>query len=173
MSTKSTSWSTVEAFLKKSDTKTIHCFHQAQWDKLCRIASGIAGNVECIALDQVANGLNNIVRLLEFSNKNRWIARIHINRNSSSEFNITRLETEVSTMQFIKEHSDLPLPRVFAYELDEDNPVGVAFVLMELLPGSVAMDTHGGWDVHHGVIPREYRQTFYQSVAKCHVCSQR
>jgi aminoglycoside phosphotransferase (APT) family kinase protein len=72
-------------------------------------------------------------------------------------------------MQFIKEHSKLPVPRVFAYAVDENNSVGAAFILMELIPGCAAMDAYGGLEVHHGLIPREYRQTFYRSVAKCHV----
>ncbi|KAL5341783.1 hypothetical protein BJX70DRAFT_26420 [Aspergillus crustosus] len=76
-------------------------------------------------------------------------------------------------MQYIKEHSDLPVPQVFAYEVDEKNPVGAAFILMELLPGSVAMDALGGYEVHRGVIAREYRQNFYRSVAKCHLTSLR
>ncbi|KXG54388.1 uncharacterized protein PGRI_075320 [Penicillium griseofulvum] len=72
-------------------------------------------------------------------------------------------------MQFIKDHSDVPVPRVLAYELDENNAVGVAFILIEVLPGSVAIDALGGYDVHRGVIPREHRQTFYRSVARQHV----
>ncbi|KAJ5562903.1 hypothetical protein N7461_001664 [Penicillium sp. DV-2018c] len=72
-------------------------------------------------------------------------------------------------MQFIKERSDLPVPRVFAYEADENNPVKSAFILMELLPGIVAMDAHGGHKVHRGVIPKEHRQNFYRSVANYHV----
>ncbi|KAJ5194458.1 hypothetical protein N7491_001796 [Penicillium cf. griseofulvum] len=72
-------------------------------------------------------------------------------------------------MQFIQEHSDVPVPRVFAYDLDENNAVGAAFILIEVLPGSVAMDALGGYDVHRGVIPRGHRQTFYRSVAKHHV----
>ncbi|KAJ5420914.1 hypothetical protein N7465_003433 [Penicillium sp. CMV-2018d] len=72
-------------------------------------------------------------------------------------------------MQFIKEHSSLPVPQVYAYEFDENSPVSAAFILMELLPGSVAMDALGGYEAHRGVIPREYRQNFYRSVANCHV----
>jgi aminoglycoside phosphotransferase (APT) family kinase protein len=72
-------------------------------------------------------------------------------------------------MQFIKENSDLPVPRVFAYEVDENNSVNAAFMLMELLPGIVAMDALGGRKAHRGVIPREHRQNFYRSVAKSHV----
>jgi hypothetical protein len=169
MSTSSTSWSTVQEFLQNSDSETADCFHQTQWDELSRIASSLAGNSECIALDQVASGLNNIVRLLEFSDKTRWVARVHIRRSTYPHISSAKLRNEVATMQFIKAHSDLPVARVFAYDVDENNPVNGAFILMELLPGSVAMDALGGYDVHRGVIPREYRQNFYRSVAKCHV----
>lgn len=72
-------------------------------------------------------------------------------------------------MQFIKEHSDLPVPRVFTYQVDEDNSVNAAFMLIELLPGIVAMDALGGHKAHRGVIPRAHRQNFYRSVAKFHV----
>lgn len=81
------------------------------------------------------------------------------------------LGNEVATMQFIKERSDLPVARVFAYKVDEDNPVRAPFILMELLPGSIAIDALGGYDVYRSVISREYRQTFYRSVARCHVRS--
>jgi hypothetical protein len=173
MSTDSSSWSTVQVFLEKSDTdsQTARCFHQTRWDELCRVASGLAG-LECVALDRVASGLNNIVRLLEFSNKKCWVARIHIRRNSPALVSRTKLESEISTMRFIKEHSDLPVPRVFAYEVDDKNLVGAAFILMEQLYGSVAMDALGGYEVHRGVISRKYRENFYRSVAKCHVRSQ-
>ncbi|GAB1311856.1 hypothetical protein MFIFM68171_02066 [Madurella fahalii] len=72
-------------------------------------------------------------------------------------------------MRFIREHSDLAVPKVFAYALDENNPAAVAYMLIEVLPGIVAMDALGGYDVHRGVIPTRFRQPFYRSVAKCHV----
>ncbi|KAJ5249537.1 hypothetical protein N7524_011853 [Penicillium chrysogenum] len=169
MSPTSTSWTTERDFLKKCDSETTDCFHRTQWGELCRIASDLAGHLECVALDQVASGLNNIVRVLKFSDETRWAARVHIGRSTSSAVSSTKLGNEVATMQFIKQHSELPVPRVFTYEVDENNPVCVAFILMELLSGSVAIDALGGYDVHRGVIPKEYRQTFYYSVAKCHV----
>ena len=169
MPPESTSWTTIQSFLEESDSQTADCFRRTQWDELCRIASGFAGHLECQALDQVTSGLNNIVRLLKFSDQTLWAARIHIRRNASPTVSRTRLETEVATMQFIKERSDLPVARVFAYEADENNPVKTAYILMELLPGIVAIDALGGYKVHRGVIPKEHRQTFYRSVAKSHV----
>jgi hypothetical protein len=127
MSTKSSSWTTVQGFLHDSDSQTADCFHRTRWDELCRIASGLAGHLKCIALDEVASGLNNIVRVLEFSDQTRWVARVHIRRNNSPLVSSTKLKTEIATMQFIKENSDLPVPRVFAHEVDENNPVRNAF----------------------------------------------
>jgi hypothetical protein len=168
MSTESTSWTTVQRFLQDSDSQTGDCFRRTQWDELCRIASGFAGQ-GCIALDQVTSALNNIARVLEFSDQTRWVARVHIRRSTSPLASRIKLETEVATMQFIKEHTDLPLPRILACAVDENNPVKTAFILMELLPGIVAMDALGGHKVHRGVIPKEHRQNFYRSVAKSHV----
>ncbi|KAL4935705.1 hypothetical protein BDV06DRAFT_234005 [Aspergillus oleicola] len=166
MSTNSTSWKTVQSFLQNSDSQTTDCFHQTQWGELCRIASDHAGQFECVALDQVASGLNNIVRLLEFSDRTRWAARVHIKRNTSSLVNSTKLENEVATMQFIKEHSSLPVPRVFAYESGENNPVGAAFILMEVLPGSVAMDALGGHEAHRIGGPFDTATAFFEAWAK-------
>ncbi|KAJ5740554.1 hypothetical protein N7493_000426 [Penicillium malachiteum] len=124
MSAESSSWSSVQKFLEKSDPQTVDYFQRTKWDERCRTASGLAGDMECIALDQVANGLNNIVRVLQFSDQTRWAARVHIRRNCSSFDSSIKLEAEVGTLQFIKEHSNLPVPRVFAYEADENNPMG-------------------------------------------------
>ncbi|KAJ5809000.1 hypothetical protein N7474_010269 [Penicillium riverlandense] len=43
-------------------------------------------------------------------------------------------------MQFIKEHYDLLVPRVFTYEVNKSNPVRAAFILIELLPSIIAID---------------------------------
>ena len=65
-------------FLERFDSQTADCFHGIQWNELCRIASGLACHLECMVLDQVASGLNNIVRVLKFSNQIRWAAWVHI-----------------------------------------------------------------------------------------------
>lgn len=72
-------------------------------------------------------------------------------------------------MQLLKDRSCLPVPEVFAYEVNENNDVGVPFILMEFIPGNTAMNAAGGSDQHRGRIPAQYRPTFYRSVAQCHV----
>ncbi|KAK4042138.1 hypothetical protein C8A01DRAFT_44791 [Parachaetomium inaequale] len=144
-------------------------FRRTQWDQQCLIASDANRHLECVALDQVTSGLNNLVRLLEFSDKSRWAARVPIKTTSSLQAGAAELGAEVATTQFIKEHSDLAVPRVFAYALDENNPAAVAYMLIEVLPGIIAMDALGGYKVNRGVIPTQYRRRFYRLVAICHV----
>lgn len=169
-STGSTSWATIHDFVKNNGKSSTDCLHQTQWDELCQIATSIAGQ-ECKVLDQVARGLNNLVRLIQFADGTCWAARVHIQRKASSIATATRLESEIATMQFIKENCKLPVARIFAYDVNENknNPVRAPYILMELIPGSVAIDALGGYDVHRGVIPKDRRKTFYRSVAKCHV----
>ncbi|KAJ5956312.1 hypothetical protein N7501_010591, partial [Penicillium viridicatum] len=93
-------------------------------------------------------------------------ARVYIRKSTSSTISSTKLENKVAIIQFIKEHSELLVPRVFAYKVNENNPVYIAFILIELLSGSVAIDALGSYDVYRSIIPKEYRQTFYYSIAK-------
>lgn len=168
MATSSSSWATVLDFLQSSSSKAIEAFQKAHWDEICRIASKHYNSKGCRALDSVACGMNNVVRMLEFSDGTRWVARVHI---SSTDSDITRikLESEVATMQYTSQHSSLPVPRILSYDLDPKGPAGVPFILMELIPGTVAMDALGGYNAHRGVIPRRHRPNFYRSVAACHV----
>ncbi|KAK2051006.1 hypothetical protein LY76DRAFT_557687 [Colletotrichum caudatum] len=169
MATHSTSWTTVQDFLQNSDQQAIGCFNQVNWDQLCRIASDANRGLECVTLDQITSGLNNVVRQLQFSDKTCWAARIPIIRSKSSCSHGKNLKNEIATMQFIQENSSLRVPRVFVHNTDMNNVVNAAFMLIEILPGIVAMDALGGHKVHGGVIPVEYRKTFYRSVAECHV----
>ncbi|KAL2755378.1 hypothetical protein ACRALDRAFT_211377 [Sodiomyces alcalophilus JCM 7366] len=153
---------------RAGDSDATSCFQQTQWDQLCLIASDSNGHMECKALDQVASGRNNLVRLLEFSDGTRWAARVNIKSQTSGR---SELKSEVAAMQFISDYSDLDavVPEVYAYAFDNDNPAAVAYILMEVLPGIVAMDALGGHKVHRGVIPRWCRPNFYRSVALRHI----
>ena len=113
MTSDGSSWATVEDFLQTAREDEASCFHRTRWDQLCLAASRVNGNLACEALDMVANGMYNIVRPLEFSDKSRWAARVYI-RATTAE-NESDLEAAVATMQYIRSFSDLPVPRVFAH----------------------------------------------------------
>ncbi|KAI1318087.1 kinase-like domain-containing protein [Xylariaceae sp. FL0255] len=155
---------------KTTDYDPVNNVHEAiqsiDWGKLCHLASGLHNGLPCVPLDKITNGLHNLVRLLQFSDQTQWIARINLHRSAAGT---AKLRSEIDVMQLIQDRSDLPVPQIFAYELDENNSIGVPFILMEFLPGNTAMDAAGGYEVHKGLIPLAYRRTFYRSVAECHV----
>ncbi len=47
----------------------------------------------------------------------------------------------------------MAIPRVFIYTLDENNLAAVVYILIEVLPGIIAMDALGGYEVYRGIIP--------------------
>ncbi|KAL4756106.1 uncharacterized protein BDW70DRAFT_154447 [Aspergillus foveolatus] len=62
-----------------------------------------------------------------------------------------------------------PVPKTFGYELDDVNNVRAAFVLMEFIAGSSAIDASGGYEVHRGRITVERRSGFYREMASIQV----
>ncbi|KAJ2975187.1 hypothetical protein NUW58_g8429 [Xylaria curta] len=139
---------------------------KTNWVNLCQRASDLNHGLPCKPLSKMTNGLNNLVCILQFSDQTRWVARIGLHRSATDS---AKLRSEVDAMQLIREQCKIPIPQVFACEVNSENPVGVPFVLMEFLPGNTAMDAAGGYDVHRGQIPFTYRPKFYRSVAECHV----
>ncbi|KFY68165.1 hypothetical protein V498_10727 [Pseudogymnoascus sp. VKM F-4517 (FW-2822)] len=80
-----------------------------------------------------------------------------------------KLQSEVDTMAIVRERTNIPVPQVFGYETNDSNPVGVAFILMEFLPGNVAMDADGGYETHNGEIPPQHKTNFYKRIAQVQV----
>lgn len=45
---------------------------------------------------------------------------------------------EVATLTWVREHTDIPVPKVIAFEDSSDNAIGFEWILMELMPGAPA-----------------------------------
>ncbi|CAK7223635.1 hypothetical protein SEUCBS140593_005302 [Sporothrix eucalyptigena] len=148
------------------DASSTKAMQQTDWPALCRLAKSLRGNIPCVPLDHTTNGLNNMARLLRFDDGVLWVARVAMRRGDDVA---AKLSCEVDTMLWIQETSSLPVPVIFAYEVDSNNAVGVPFVLMSFIPGNTAMDSGGGFETHHGVIPLDCRPRFYRNVAEFHV----
>ncbi|CEL03983.1 hypothetical protein ASPCAL05117 [Aspergillus calidoustus] len=78
-------------------------------------------------------------------------------------------------MELVRARTDIRVPEIYGYETNDDNSVHAAFILMEFLPGSSAMDANGGYEVHQGQFPLEKRVVFFKEVANIQVqlCSVR
>jgi len=143
------------------------CIERTNWSELCRFASERNRDMPCRPLSDMTNGLHNVVRLLEFDDNTRWVARIQMAR--STKTSARKLQSEVDVMMLLRERAGIPVPRVFGYEVDDHNQAQVAFLLMEFLPGNVAVDADGGYEIHQGHIPPKHREGFYNAVARIHV----
>ncbi|KFY66895.1 hypothetical protein V496_01880 [Pseudogymnoascus sp. VKM F-4515 (FW-2607)] len=143
------------------------CVEATNWDALCLYASTLNNSIKCRILPDITNGQFHLVRLLEFENQSRWIARIQLRK--STELLAKKLQREVDAMAIVRERTNIPVPQVFGYETNDSNQVGVAFILMEFLPGNVAMDADGGYETHNGEIPPQHKTNFYDEVARIQV----
>ncbi|KAK7420723.1 hypothetical protein QQZ08_010258 [Neonectria magnoliae] len=156
---------------KKTDIDKERSLPAINWDALqeyaiaLRQAQGDDGPPPtCNLLPQYNMGGLHIIRLLQFNDGARWVARIQL--HSGSDESAKRLLHEVHTLSVIREQRRVPVPEVFGYESTTNNPVGVAFILMDFVPGDSAMDSFGGWHAHHGKIPSRYKSKFYHQVAQ-------
>ncbi|KAL3456031.1 hypothetical protein BJX64DRAFT_271350 [Aspergillus heterothallicus] len=150
------------------------CLDRVNWTALTAYASALNNNIPCTLLTKSTTGGVHLIRILEFADTNartntktkiHWIARVQLEPSTPST--ATALRAEIATMQLIRAQAGkyVPVPEIFGYEVDDANCVGAAFILMEILPGSSAMDACGGWEVHRGRIPDVWRRGFYREMA--------
>lgn len=109
----------------------------------------------------------HLVRRLNFQDGTLWVARIQKPESKSTE----RLLQEIHTMAVVRERSDIPVPKVFAYEADCNNAVGSPFMFMEFIPGDTAMNSFGGYHVHKGETPPQFKVKFHAEMADIQVSS--
>ncbi|KZL76510.1 protein kinase-like domain protein [Colletotrichum tofieldiae] len=144
------------------------CLRRTDWETLCNIASHAKREVPCKMLHSYTLGGSFLARLLKFQDGTYWVARVQL-RKSTPEIS-RKLRIEIDTTVMLKTETKAPVPQIFAFELDDANSTGSAFVLLEYLPGNNAADeAHGYKKIDWGLIPLQHRHTFYRTMAAAHV----
>ena len=46
-----------------------------------------------------------------------------------------KTESEIATMEYVRRHTEMPIPRVVAFSSSDDNELGYEWILMEMMPG--------------------------------------
>lgn len=107
-------------------------------------------NTTCTSATRMTRGAAHEVYLLRFEkgneNPHESLARAEytcIARFARVKGDSAKDESEVATIRYLKQHTSLPVPEIYDQDLDPDNEVGAAFVLMERLPGR---PLHRSWD---------------------------
>ncbi|EEP77851.1 predicted protein [Uncinocarpus reesii 1704] len=101
----------------------------------CQPQPNMPLDVDCgINLTQFATGFNNLVLELAFSDSVYWIARIPY--QIIDDKTKTLLLSEIATMNIIRQRTNIPIPRIFGFEIST-NPesFGYPYILMEYLGG--------------------------------------
>jgi hypothetical protein len=129
------------------------------WPNLQEYASKLHRGEECTAEAPIGRGGRHFVRILTFEGGDRWLARFPIHSN---DLNDTVMLREAGCLRIIAEHSTVPVPRVFA-AVSQKAECGVAFMLMECLPGNVGMD------VNDGLVPQQRKPKFFKQMANAQV----
>lgn len=148
------------------------CLDRTNWAALCEVASRVrnAGQ-HCTPHPVYTIGGTKLARLLRFEDGTCWVVRVQQQPKPSTPETSRRIQqAEVDTVSLLRTRTKTPVPQIFAWETGDDNPVGVPFVLLELLPGNTAMEEAGGYEIPDGgLIPLQFRRTFYGAVATAHV----
>ncbi|OQE25152.1 hypothetical protein PENSTE_c006G08279 [Penicillium steckii] len=108
--------------------------------KLKDCASEVA-SARCVNVRKLSRGAFHEIFILDFEPNPNTMVEIAKARNSCiarftrREEPMQKATSELATMKYVKEHSSIPVAKIFYQDLCPDNQVGAPFVLMERLPG--------------------------------------
>ncbi|KAI9713756.1 MAG: hypothetical protein M1828_001350 [Chrysothrix sp. TS-e1954] len=117
-------------------------------DELCRAASRARSRVTVPGVKDPAStftctidpvplvGAFNLLYMIDFKDGLRWIARFPGSAVCGFEdLDRRQMKSDCRTLQYIRTKTSLPIPNVFAFEI-EDNPVGAPYVLTSFIEGT-------------------------------------
>ncbi|KAI0395627.1 hypothetical protein F5Y17DRAFT_474326 [Xylariaceae sp. FL0594] len=148
------------------------------WIELQQYAARRRDGMSCQVLPDIGLGYNHVVRIIEFADGFRWVARLQMpslgthtpgtNTDADADGNLvisqfeSRMRSEAVIIGLVRERTDIPTPKIHAMETRGDGPVKASFMLVECLPGNVGMDL--GMD-----IPERFKSSFLKQLATIHV----
>ncbi|POR31014.1 Uncharacterized protein TPAR_08762 [Tolypocladium paradoxum] len=151
----------------------VNTFNQ---DALLALASALRGNRPCTASREFSVGNFNLVRKIRFDDGVEWIARLRmpplpdqdggIDSPSTREKILLDMQSELATMEFVRQNTDIPIPAVYAYDLDDQNAVGCPFSIIEYIHGNTAEEVSRAYPGDHEGIPAQFAEKFWRQIAK-------
>ncbi|KAF2221941.1 kinase-like domain-containing protein [Elsinoe ampelina] len=77
-------------------------------------------------------GLSNKGFLFILANGHQYFARMPF--STAGPVSLTT-QSEVATMAYLKQHTNIPLPKVLDWSADSNNPIGAEYIISEKMPG--------------------------------------
>jgi aminoglycoside phosphotransferase (APT) family kinase protein len=128
-------------------------------EAFCRHANSIRGRTDCkIRTEKFECGKDHVLFELSFDDNVIWLARVPRPVDSSGvNSGPEEMESEIATMNFVRQHSTIPVPEIYGYDLDKTNAVGAPYILMSALPGRIV--------VQLPLVEKNFRAHVYRQVA--------
>lgn len=112
---------------------------------LCSIASALRDGRSCIISEKYTCGAYNLVFEVCFDDGVSWIARMRSAAPmqvvsselvfESPKYKQHIMESEVATMRYVRQHTTIPVPEVYAFDTTSTNPARSPYILMECIHG--------------------------------------
>lgn len=145
------------------------CVKRTNWEAMCDIASRSNNGQRCWVLPDITSGGSNLARLLKFEDGTLWVARVRM-RDEDEYPSDGLLKAEVDTLAILKARSKAPVPQVFAFAVNDENPTGSAFMLTDFFPWNTgAEQSKKDPNERSFDVPREAFEPLCRSLAAAHV----
>lgn len=103
------------------------------------LASAYRNGSPCRCLQETEAGGCNMIFFIEFLDGTCWVARLPSRTNALRPLEDPRsqeaMASMITTIEFLNEHSTLPVPEIYGYDVTCDNPLHRPYVFMSKLPG--------------------------------------
>jgi Phosphotransferase enzyme family len=115
---------------KVAETK----FNALDRPKICNYTSSLRNGQSCAVSDAFTHGKYNLVIEILFDDGVSWVARIRLYGDSADNDDLV-MESELATMEYVREHSNIPVPTVYASDTGRNNVFDAPFMLMTGMNG--------------------------------------
>jgi len=105
------------------------------------LMSSLTFSPTCLSISLLGRGSYNHVYRLEFTDGTQLAASV--SNQDDEDFNAQAKQSEIEAMKFVREsglYPDIPVPKVYGWDLTFNNPAWAPYVLMEVVNGETLQD---------------------------------
>ncbi|KAH0837218.1 hypothetical protein FOPE_04644 [Fonsecaea pedrosoi] len=101
-------------------------------EALCAIAASTGPSVSPVReVEKLEGGFSKALRIRR-ENGTELIAKVPCPNAGLAKYTTA---SEVATLEYVREHTDIPVPYVYTWSVDASNPVGAEYIIMEKAAG--------------------------------------
>ncbi|KEZ43661.1 hypothetical protein SAPIO_CDS4269 [Scedosporium apiospermum] len=79
---------------------------------------------------------------------------------------VSEMQSELATMEFVRQNTNIPIPKVYGYDLNDQNTVGCPFSFLGYVHGNTAEEVARSFPGGHEGIPEQFEEKFWRQFAE-------